>query len=337
MVVVGNPTMIHLLLGEDPSSIGISPYIPAFFAARTTKATALGLSFPRAVLSTLPQVSGFIGGDILAATLATELVDKPVGTLLIDLGTNGELILKGRDGFYATSCATGPAFEGAALACGMQAIPGAIDRVMLSAGDAPPQYSLVQKQTGKPSVAAGICGSGVISAVAALIAAGIVEKTGRFASPFRAPAQMKTVDGSQHYVIAPAAADMGDISLSQKDIRSVQLGKAALICGIEFLLRAAGMTTPERILIAGAFGSHLDKDDMLAVGMLPPIDPARIEVVGNAAGAGAVMIVCNSAYLDTLHNLVEETKVIDLTADSDFQKTFIEQLSFPAPAGKQAL
>lgn len=324
MVVVGNPTMIHILLGVDPSPLGIAPYRPVFSAARETMTAGLDLHLPDVPLQTLDQPSGFIGGDILAATLATELENEPVGTLLIDLGTNGELVLKGQDTFFAASCATGPVFEGASLSCGMQALPGAIDRVVLPGSGAIPRCRVIGKSEGPEAAPSGICGSGVISAVAAMILAGVVDIGGL----------LQPAGGERRYVLVPAdrSATGKEISISQKDIRAVQLGKAALITGIEFLLRAAGLTTPAKIIIAGAFGANLDATDMMTLGMIPPIDPARLEVTGNAAGAGAVMVLCDDNCFEKASSLASGVAVIELAARSDFQQCFIERLRFPAPS-----
>lgn len=325
MVVVGNPTMIQLLLGVSPASIGISPYVPSFFEARESDADALGLGRRTKTVRTLPQISGFIGGDILAAGIAAELASRPPGTLLIDLGTNGELLLKGEKGFFATSCATGPAFEGATISCGMQAVPGAIDRIGID-GRQQPNYTTITgkgRTTGQPL---GICGSGVISGVAAMLQSGVIEKSGAMAKDLPAPL-LDEEAGVRRYLLAVDGAS-GKVAISQKDIRQVQLGKAALISGIEFLLAAAGMATPTEILVAGAFGSHLDKHDLLALGMLPAIDPKRITMIGNAAGSGAIMALCDDRYLQKAQEMASQTTVINLAADPGFQEHFITRLAF---------
>lgn len=331
MVAVGNPTMIHILLGVSPESIGFSPFTPQFYEARQTEAVSLGFAFPRLIVQTLPQVGGFLGGDILAAALATELSAQPPGTLLIDLGTNGELVLKGPDGVYATSCATGPAFEGAALSCGMQAIPGAIDKVSISGPDFDPEYSMVKKNGGVPIRPSGLCGSGVISAVSAMLRTGIIGAGGLFNRTVSIRGLLEAADSGRRYLIVPAdrTAYGREIAISQKDIRAVQLGKGALSTGILFLMRAAGITALHRVLIAGAFGSYLDKEDMTALGMIPAIDPRQIQVVGNSAGAGAIMALCDEKHLLEAQSLSGGMKVVELAANSEFQNTFVHNLSFP--------
>ncbi len=266
--------------------------------------------------------------------MATELQEQPDDTLLVDLGTNGELVLKVPDGLFATSCATGPAFEGAALSCGMQATPGAIDNITLVNRESIPQYSLIDthiSKSGEPSKPSGLCGSGVISAVATLLRVGIIDMGGKFIKAPPIPRLQASRDSIWRYVIAQADETITgrEIFLSQKDIRSVQLGKAALITGIEFLLRAAKMTKPTKIIIAGAFGSYLDKHDMLALSMIPSIDPSLIQIAGNSAGAGAIMALCDDSCLARTGELSNALSVIELTANIDFQKTFVQRLSFP--------
>ncbi|MFV0436845.1 MAG: ASKHA domain-containing protein [Desulfopila sp.] len=326
MVVVGNPAMIHIFLGVLPNSIGISPYIPQFLTARTTPTKSLGMSLGDDVkVRTLPQISGFIGGDILAASVAVELAEQPVGTLLIDLGTNGELMLKGADGFYATSCATGPAFEGATLSSGIQAVPGAIDRISVGS-DHKPVFTMINNGKKTVEKPLGICGSGIISGVAAFVENGVVEKSGAFAPADEGGPIVSGPEGKRYRLYADDTGD--EVTISQKDIRNVQLGKAALISGIEFLLAAAKMDAPEQIIVAGAFGSHLDKRDLLAIGMLPQVDPDTIHIAGNAAGSGAIMALCDDSYLHYAQRLAAETTVINLAEDMAFQRHFVDRLSF---------
>ena len=326
MVVVGNPTMIHLLLGVSPASIGLSPYAPGFYQARDSEGAALGLSSRATTVRTLPQVSGFIGGDILAAAVAVDLPRQPPGTLLVDLGTNGELLLKGEERLYATSCATGPAFEGATISCGMQALPGAIDRIAVDRQLRPSYRTITGKNRAMADKPLGICGSGVISGVAAMLTAGVIEKSGLLASDLP-PDLVDEEAGVRRYLIAKDGAE-GKVAISQKDIRQVQLGKAALISGIEFLLAAAGIKAPTQLLVAGAFGSHLEKHDLLTLGMLPPLDPEQITMVGNAAGGGAIMVLCDDRHLHSAEKMAGQITVLNLAADPEFQEHFINRLSF---------
>ena len=325
MVIAGNPTMIHILLGIDPAPIGTAPYSPPFTDAQKVPATRIGLDLPDLTVNTLPLIAGFIGGDTLAAMVAVDLENEPSGTLLIDLGTNGELVLKGRDGYYATSCATGPAFEGAAISCGMQAIPGAINSVRLSSVQKLPEYSVITQKTGQTE-AKGICGSGIISAIAAFTRAGLIEKNGRITGDRNVAAIRTDANGTSSIVLD---SGKNEIIISQKDIRAVQLGKGALITGIEFLLRAAGIQSPRKIIVAGAFGSFLNRDDLLTLGMIPAISTDLIEMAGNAAGTGAIMTLCDNFYFDRAKELARQVRIIDLATDINFQNSFVRQLHFP--------
>jgi len=331
IVAVGNPTMIHILAGVDPQSIGTFPYQPAFNEARTFITTDLGFKLGDIPLQVLPQVSGFIGGDILGAALAVDLDNQPEGTLLIDLGTNGELLLKGKDKLFATSCATGPAFEGASLSCGMQAIPGAVNKVIIERSEDFPTYTIINPKKSSKIKPFGVCGTGVISGVAEFCRKQIIEPGGAFKKEDTIKPLQKDFEGKPHYILVPenSSKDNSAVFISQKDIRSVQLGKGALITGIEFLLRAAGYEKPEKILIAGAFGTFLDKEDMLTLGMIPDIKPEKIEVAGNSAGAGAVMVLCDDVFLKKAIDMAGQITIIDLACDKKFQEVFVQKLSFP--------
>ena len=319
MVVVGNPTMIHILAGIDPTPMGISPYQPVFLDARIFQSDDLGFSIPPFQIQTLPNISGFLGGDILAAAQAAEMESQPDGTLLIDLGTNGELLLKHKDFFYATSCATGPAFEGATLACGVQAIPGAINSIKIDQEQNLEALSMVNPSGMSHIKPTGICGPGVINAVAQFCTTGVIKPDGGFSS------------GRDKYILVPENSTPGQpcIYISQKDIRSVQLGKSALMTGIAFLLQKAGLVKPEKIIIAGAFGAYLTKSDLIRLGMIPKMAFEKIEIAGNLAGSGAVMAVCDNQYLQNAVEMKTKIETIDLSCDIGFQNAFIENLSFP--------
>ncbi len=321
MAVVGNPTMIHILAGVNPTSIGIAPYQPAFHESRQFDSASLGFESLNCELQILPQVSGFLGGDILAAAIAVDLDNLAPGTLLVDLGTNGELILKGHDRLFATSCATGPAFEGASLACGMQAIPGSINSVSIGPDQKVKELTTIQAEKGPGVPASGICGAGVLQAAAQLCEHGIIKPAGQFTNE------------EKEYVLVPEdhSAGQSRIYISQKDIRSIQLGKSALISGIEFLCDRAGFDIPKSILIAGAFGSHLSKEVLLRLGILPDMEISKLITMGNAAGSGAVMVLCDPAYVGLAQKMADKIEVVSLETNMAFQERFIENLSFPDP------
>jgi len=318
MVVVGNPTMIHILAGVDPKPIGLAPYHPVFYDAESFQAENLGFGMEDISVQTLPQVSGFIGGDILAAALAVDLENQPEGTLLVDLGTNGELMLKGKHKFYATSCATGPAFEGASLSCGMQAVPGAINSVAINNDRSLAEFSMINPSGSSEQKPYGICGAGVINAVAQFCDKQIISPSGVFTSE------------QKNYILVPENPDRNQpsIHISQKDIRSVQLGKSALISGIQILSKSAGLTMPRKIIIAGAFGSHLNKVDLMRIGIIPEMDLDKIEMAGNSAGSGAVMALCDERYIQKAARMAAMIEIVDLACNIEFQDIFINNLSF---------
>ena len=332
MTVVGNPTMIHIFAGVAPTPIGRSPYLPVFNDARTLVSEELGFTLKQVSIQILPQVSGFIGGDILSAALAVDLENQPEGTLLVDLGTNGELLLKGKNQLFATSCATGPAFEGASLSCGMQAIPGAINKLDIHNAREYPTCSLINPSRSSRLKPSGICGTGVISAIAQFCRHHIIEPNGAFNKELTLSTLTKDAAGILKYTIVPEDTDLAvpEIFIGQRDIRSVQLGKGALITGIDFLLREAGFDKPEKIIIAGAFGSFLDKKDMTILGMIPVMAPDKVAVSGNSAGAGAVMVLCDPVFLDKSIDMANRIVTVDLACNQNFQEVFLQNLSFPS-------
>ena len=331
MVCVGNSVVLHLFLGEDPSSIGVSPYLPHFTEARGLRAGDIGLrACPDARLRTLPLISGYLGADLVGASLAADLFKAPPGTMLVDVGTNGEIILVTEDGLAATSCATGPAFEGAAIRHGMQATSGAVDSVRFVPETGCLEYSVIQRGDGPARRPAGICGSGVISVVAELLKAGVIQNTGNFNAACGSPCLRRDARGMlEMTVVPPEATGTGQaISLTQADVRAVQLAKGALRAGIDLLCRENGMLRPRKILLAGAFGSYINRADALQVGMFPELSVTDIEGVGNAAGVGAVLALLREELYEQARALAGATRVLDLATHRDFQQTFIKALSF---------
>jgi uncharacterized 2Fe-2S/4Fe-4S cluster protein (DUF4445 family) len=332
MVAVGNSTMIHLFAGKDPTTIGIYPYTPQFTEEKTFSAGTIGFNFnPSAEVITLPLISGFLGSDILAAAVATDLESRDNGAVLVDVGTNGEVMLRNGNGFSATSTATGPAFEGAAIRHGMHAVSGAIDAVEVNPETGEASCSVIQKDPTHPKKPSGICGSGVVSMVAELYRSGVILGDGRF-NPKAFPIFFQTGDnGIREYIVMKGDKTLSGhpITFTQKDVRAIQLAKGALSAGIKLLCRESGREYPEKIFLAGAFGSYIKAEDALAIGMFPDISPSNLVTVGNAAGAGAILALFDEAQREKALTLAMATKVLDLARHPDFQKTFINMLSFP--------
>jgi len=334
MVVVGNSTMIHIFVGENPSSIGVFPYTPQFVSGQRLRAGSIGFRFnPDSRIHTLPLITGFIGADIVSAALAAELLDAEPGTMLVDVGTNGEIMYVGKDGLCATSCATGPAFEGAAISHGMHAVSGAIDAVKIDNNSGRPVCSMIQQNPAKAKKPAGLCGTGVISTVAELYKAGLILKDGAFDRAAGSPCLRLDENQVAEFIVVPAekTQDGRAVTFTQNDVRAIQLAKGALRTGIDLLCRAAGRQRPAKLLVAGAFGSFINKKDALRIGMFPPIPEADIEVVGNAAGAGAILALFDENMWTRADALTRSTRVLDLAAEADFQDTFIDSLAFPDP------
>ena len=331
-VVVGSSTMIHLFAGVNPSSIGVFPYAPPFVDDKTFKAGSVGFEFnPSAEILTLPLISGFLGSDIVAAALATEMDKAAAGTMLVDIGTNGEVMLKSENGLFATSCATGPAFEGAAIRYGMHAASGAIDAVKIDRKNGAVACSVIFKNPDAVCLPSGICGSGVVSAVAELYRVGLVSSDGRLQSNSGSPLIRDDETGLLEFelVSAEKSETRKAITMTQKDIRAVQLAKGALLAGMKMLCAAAGLTEQKRILVAGAFGANINKKDALTIGMFPDLPEENITGVGNAAGAGAILALFNPALRDKAKELARSVTVIDLAILPEFQKIFLDSLSFP--------
>ena len=335
VVLVGNSCMIHLFLGVDPSSIGTYPYQPAFTSARELAAADIGLLVvhPEARLHTLPLISGFLGCDVVAAAMASDLDLREDETLMLDVGTNGEVMLNVRGDLSAASCATGPALEGAAISHGMHAVSGAVDSIRIDPVDLRVSYSLIQRNPEEPRKTAGICGSGIVSAIAALLKAGIILKSGRFNPESNHPNLRRNSEGAVEFVLVPAAETQAgmDITLTQQDVRAVQFVKGALLAGITLLCREAHSELPQRLLMAGAFGTFLNNEDAMTIGMLPRLAENAVETVGNAAGEGAILAVLHGDSAERAEEIARRTRVVDLASHPDFHKVFLDSLVFPDP------
>jgi uncharacterized 2Fe-2S/4Fe-4S cluster protein (DUF4445 family) len=325
-VAVGNPTMQHVLLGINPEPLGRGPYLPLFSESSSVRAGYVGLDILRnARLHVLPMVSGYIGGDTLAAVLTRDRDFYRGRNLLVDIGTNGEVVLANDGRLTAVSCATGPVYEGAHIQCGVRAAPGAIERVWIDdAGTVRTGIIADPNRRGEPRPV-GLCGSGVISAVAALTAAGVLGADGKFVAGSHAQLRLQASGHGQEMLLVPAkrSATARDIVLTQADVRSVQLGKAALRAGIEILLKESGVAQLDRIYLAGTFGNHLDPNDILRIGMVPPVAVERIHSIGNAAGDGARMALFNRHHRRRAAKLARDMRVIELTMRSEFQDLFV--------------
>lgn len=327
VVAVGNTVMHHILLGLDLKSIAYFPYTPIVKDQIYIKASEIGLSVnDGAKLFLPPLIAGYIGSDVVADVLATNIYKDCSRTMLIDIGTNTEIVI-GKDGrFFACSTASGPAFEGAHIKFGMRAAKGAIDSIEISP-DGEVRYTVIGG--GKPI---GITGSAVIDAIAGLYDIGMIDTSGRFCKTESSRLRLGE-DGYLEFVIAykDETAIGTDIVLTQKDIREIQLAKAAIRSGINILLKKIGIDEKalDSIYIAGAFGSFINPISAIKIGMFPKVDVDKIRVVGNAAGAGARMMLLSKSLRSEASKLADAIEYVELAIEPDFQSEFINSIQLP--------
>ena len=333
VTVVGNTCMAHLLLGLSPHYVARAPYIPVLDQPLRVSAAALGLGVnPRGEAYVLPNIAGWVGADTVGVLLSTRLAESAGPTLAIDIGTNGEVMLWSGEKLLVCSTAAGPAFEGAQIRHGMRAAVGAIEHVRVTE----PGLA-VQTIAGEPAV--GICGSGLLDAVARLLDLGVINAVGLMVGDGGAaglsPAIASRLAGEgpdRHFVLATAdESGLGEpVVLTQGDVRQLQLAKGAVRAGIEVLLAESGLraTDLERILLAGAFGSYIDRASAVRIGLVPMLPLAQIVAVGNAAGAGAVMALVSKSERERATRLAEAAVHVELSSRPDFQMLFMETMLF---------
>lgn len=337
LTVVGNTTMSHLFLGVDPKNLAVAPFIPCYRSRVTLKGAELGLPMnPEGAVHVLPNISGYVGSDTLGVAMATRMWEQKGYSLAVDIGTNGEILLGYKGWLLACSAAAGPAFEGAHIHNGMRAGEGAIEGVHIEdgalrldiIGNSPPQ---------------GICGSGLIDGVAELLRAGLMDVRGRLADgaaeavaahPLRD--RLREKDGIREFVLA-FAGELGneqDIAITQKDIRELQLAKAAIAAGISVLMQEVKIDASkvDRLFLAGAFGNYLDRENAVTLGMFPGIPSEKIIPIGNAAAEGAGLCLLSAEQRRTADRIAMFVKPVELSARADFNDQFVREINFPPPA-----
>lgn len=320
MAFAGNTAMVHLLLGIDVSPLAAAPYEGAHTAATVRDGMGLGMdAFAEAEVYVLPGVSAFVGADVVAGLVVTRLDEEGPPALLLDLGTNGEMVLRTPAGLVAASAAAGPAFEGGAIESGMRAEPGAIERAWLD-GD-----SLGIAVIGDVA-ATGICGSGLVDIAACLIDAGALDQEGRLTAT--GPLADRIVAHGEQVAFRVD----GDVLLTQKDIRALQLAKGAVAAGARLLLERAGVAEADvaRVLVAGGFGRALQARSLTRIGMLPAAWEARVEPVGNTSHAGAAAALVSAEARKRTASVARVVDTLDLANDPAFEQAFLDALGFPA-------
>jgi uncharacterized 2Fe-2S/4Fe-4S cluster protein (DUF4445 family) len=315
-VVVGNTAMHHLFLGLPVSQLGLSPYVPAVADALDVKARDLRLALaPGAYVHLLSNIAGFVGADHIAMLLATGLWEEDKIVLGLDIGTNTEVALKAGDRLLTCSTASGPAFEGAHIRFGMRAATGAIERVRLA-------DSRVEYQTIGNTPPVGLCGSGILDAVAQLRLAEVLDRRGKMSAH---PRTRQGEKGLEFVLVDAAESGVSeDITISRADVSEIQLAKGAMRAGVRILLQEAGLTEAdvEGVVVAGAFGTYIDLTSAVTIGMLPPLPLDRFQQVGNAAGMGARLALISTAQRAKAAEIADRAEYIELTNSDEFATEF---------------
>ena len=332
VALAGNATMVHLVLGIDPEPLGVAPFIMSARLLPEVRARDLGVpAHPRARAVVFPAFGAYVGGDITAGLLASGMDRDPRTRLFIDIGTNCEIVLGGRDWLLATAAPAGPAFEGASIRCGMRAADGAVEAVAVTE-DGELQLTVIGDTEPR-----GLCGSGLVDAVAALADAGLIDESGRFvhteAVTDSSLTDRLTMIGKERVFVLHWSADRDpatSVYLSQRDVRELQFAKTAIATGWRILLEEAGLETADikQVLLAGSFGSYLSAKAAIRIGLVPDVGPRRIIAAGNVAGEGAKMALLSVRDRAAALALLEEVKYVELSDRQDFNDRFIAQLGF---------
>lgn len=330
--VVGNTCMTHLLLGIDVTSLGQSPYVPSVCQDITVRARELSLPFsPEAKVTVLPNVAGFVGSDLVGVLLSSMWEDDGRTRLAVDIGTNGEMALLHDGKTFVCSAAAGPAFEGAGISCGMRGGPGAIDSVVID--------DTVKITTIENRRPVGICGSGLVDAVAQMLDAGLIDETGRLISPdeandlpFAVRSRLVVAETGPEFVLATKEESGAGkaITLTAADIRRLQLAKGSIHAAIQTLIRTAGISDTDlsQILLAGAFGNYIRVESAIRIGLIPPIEKDKVISIGNAAGAGAKLALLSEREMELARRLAGNAEHLELAVSPDYQMELMDRMMF---------
>jgi uncharacterized 2Fe-2S/4Fe-4S cluster protein (DUF4445 family) len=336
-----NTAMNHILLGLNPEYVGLAPFPPVIHHSLDIRARDLKLDInPSSYVFVLPNEAGFVGGDNVGVLLAEEPYKHDETQLIIDIGTNGELILGNRHKLISSSCATGPAMEGAQLSFGMRAAPGAIERIEIDPDTFDVDYKVIGREAtrkfSKPEEmkAKGICGSGILDVLAELYSSGVITKTGVFnkkALKDHPRYRMNADTGQPEFILAfknESSIDK-DIVITQKDIRQIQLAKGALYAGCKLMMKRMGVEKVDKVKIAGAFGTHVDRTKALVMGLFPDCKIENIFGVGNAAGDGCRAALLNVQKRVEANWCSRNVEYLELTVEPTFEQDFMEAMQLP--------
>ena len=336
-----NTAMHHIFLSLDPEYVGMAPFPPVLHHSLDIKARDLGIKInPSSYMFVLPIEAGFVGADNVGVLLAEEPYKHEENQLIIDIGTNGELVLGNRHKLISSSCATGPALEGAQIAFGMRAAPGAMERILIDPETKEVDYKVIGREAWrkysdpKEMKAKGICGSGILDLLAELYRAGVIAKSGVFNKKAlkEHPRFRKNPDTKQPEFVLAWAEESSidkDIVVTQKDIRQIQLAKGALYAGCKLMVKRMGLDKVDTVKIAGAFGTHVDREKALIMGLFPDCEIEMIQGVGNAAGDGCRAALLNVKKRVEANWCSRNVEYIELTVESTFQQEFMEAMQLP--------
>jgi len=343
VVLVGNPVMHHLFLGIDPTELGGAPFALADGLALTFPAREMGFKLnPGAWVYVLPCIAGHVGADAAAVALSEAPHESDEIMLCVDVGTNAEIILGSKQRLLACSSPTGPAFEGAQISCGQRAAPGAIERLRIDPETLEPRYKVIGsdlwsnepgfEEAVKNTGVTGICGSGIIEAIAEMYLAGIITQDGLMDGSLAAKSpRIEAYKRTFNYVIRQPDDQSNQplIRITQNDVRAIQMAKAALYAGVRLLMDKLNIDAPGKIRLAGAFGSHIDMKYAMILGLIPDCDLSRVQSAGNAAGTGARIALLNKEARDEVEAVVRRIEKIETAVEPLFQQHFVEAMAIP--------
>ncbi|MEM9063148.1 MAG: ASKHA domain-containing protein [Pseudomonadota bacterium] len=336
-VLVGNPVMHHLFLGLDPKELGWAPFALATSDSLTLWAREIELEMhPDARLYILPCIAGHVGADAAAVALSEAPHRQDEMTLVVDVGTNAEILLGNRHKVVACSSPTGPAFEGAQITSGQRAAPGAIERVRVDAATREPKFRVIgteawSDEAGFAAEVTGICGSGIIEVIAEMRLAGLINEDGMILPPSVTGSPRVVEDGrTWSYVLHDGSATGGTrVLVTQADVRAIQLAKAALHAGAQLLMDKMGVESVDRVVLAGAFGAHISPLHAMVLGMIPDCEVSKVDSAGNAAGTGARIALLNSAARREIEHIVQSIEKIGTAVEEKFQEHFVNAIAVP--------
>lgn len=336
MVLVFNTAMHHMALNINPCYMGRAPFAPAVRNSLDIKARDLGIKIaPGGNIHCLPVEAGFVGPDNVAVLIAEEPHKQDKRMLILDIGTNGEIDFGNEQRLLSTSCATGPALEGAQIKFGMRATPGAIEKVLIDPVSLESHFKVIGEeewynpfQTVK---AKGICGSGIIDVIAEMFKCAIIDSSGKFNMQLSSPRIRRDANNKPEYVLAWAEETSigSDVTVTQKDVRAIQLAKAALYAGAKILMKKWGTDELDSVTLAGAFGSYINKESALVIGLFPDCDLSKVVTVGNAAGDGAKLALLDVDKRVDAQEVANLVQSVETAVEADFQSQFTQAMYFP--------